>query len=107
MLPFGIWKWPDVNPSFKAWGCALALAVVCTAVAYLLFFKIIGSASAMATSTVTFLIPVSAILWGYVILRERLSLQLVIGMAITFFGTAMVIELLGKSKKQQPAAGDD
>jgi drug/metabolite transporter (DMT)-like permease len=102
MLPLGIWAWPEVNPSAKAWSCAITLAVVCTAVAYLLFFKILSSASAMATSTVTFLIPVSAILWGYVILQEGLSLQLVIGMAITFFGTALVIELLGKSKRLKP-----
>jgi drug/metabolite transporter (DMT)-like permease len=107
MLPFGIWKWPEVNPSFRAWGCALALAVVCTAVAYLLFFKIISSASAMATSTVTFLIPVSAILWGYLMLQEKLTLQMVAGMVITFLGTALVIELFGRSEKKQPAAGDD
>ena len=83
----------------------MALAVVCTAVAYLLFFKIISSASAMATSTVTFLIPVSAILWGYLMLQEKLTLQMVAGMVITFLGTALVIELFGRSEKKQPAAG--
>lgn len=107
MLPLGLWKWPAVNPSSKAWICALTLAIVCTAIAYLLFFRIISSASAMATSTVTFLIPVSAILWGFLVLNERLNLQVMTGMAITFFGTALVIELLGKSKKQQAEAGDD
>lgn len=107
MLPLGLWQWPAKNPSTEAWVCALLLAIVCTAVAYLLFFKIISSASAMATSTVTFLIPISAIFWGYLFLDERLTLRLVSGMAISFLGTAMVIELIGRSKEEQPAAGHD
>jgi len=98
MLPAGLWLWPESSPSPRAWLCALALAIVCTAIAYLLFFRIIRSASAMATSTVTFLIPVSAILWGWLALGERLSLHSVAGMAITFAGTALVIELFGRGK---------
>jgi len=107
MLPIGIWKWPEVNPSAKAWGCALTLAIVCTAIAYLLFFKILSSASAMSASAVTFLIPVTAIIWGYIILQEGLTMRMVIGTVITFLGTALVIEMFGKSKEQQTSAGDD
>lgn len=107
ILPLGVMSWPVSNPSNKAWICAILLAVVCTAIAYLLFFKIISSASAMATSTVTFLVPVSAIVWGYLALQEKLTPQIVVGMIITFFGTALVIELIGKSKEQKSDARDD
>lgn len=107
MLPPGAWTWPTKNPSTEAWVCALLLAVVCTAVAYLLFFKIISNVGAMATSTVTFLIPISAILWGYLFLDERLTTRMSVGMAITFLGTALVIELIGRSKEQEPAPGHD
>lgn len=107
ILPLGLMSWPDSNPSSKAWICAILLAVVCTAVAYLLFFKIISSVSAMATSTVTFLVPVSAIVWGYLALQEKLNAQIITGMIITFLGTALVIELIGKSKEQEPASRDD
>ncbi len=103
MLPLGLLTWPHTNPSPKAWICAVTLAILCTAIAYLLFFKIISSASAMATSTVTFLIPVSAILWGYLALGETLSLQIIIGTAISFLGTALVIELLGKPVEKADA----
>ncbi|MGB0582850.1 MAG: DMT family transporter [Limisphaerales bacterium] len=105
MLPMGLWHWPEKSPSTEAWVYALLLAVVCTAVAYLLFFKIISSASAMATSTVTFLIPISAIFWGYLFLNERFTLRMAAGMAISFLGTAMVIELIGRSKEEQPTTG--
>lgn len=107
ILPLGIWSWPESNPSSKSWICALLLAVLCTAIAYLLFFKIISSASAMATSTVTFLVPISAIVWGFLALDERLTPQVVAGMLITFFGTALVIEMIGKSKQQEPKSGND
>ncbi len=107
ILPLGVWSWPETIPSTKAWVCALSLSILCTAIAYLIFFRIISSASAMATSTVTFLVPISAIVWGFLILNERLTAQVVTGMVITFFGTALVIEMIGRSKEQEPDSGDD
>lgn len=109
LLPIGIWHWPAQMPSVTAWVCAAGLAILCTAIAFLLFFKIISRCSAMAASSVTFLIPVSAIFWGWLLLKEPVSLRLFAGMLITFAGTALAIELLPlrRSKEEQPAAGDD
>ena len=109
-LPVGIWYWPDQTPSLTAWICAAGLALLCTAVAFLLFFKIISRCSAMAASSVTFLIPISAIFWGWTVLREPVSTRLLAGMLITFAGTALAIELLPfarESEKEQAPAGDD
>lgn len=90
----GLWLWPAEPIGGLAWANALGLAIFSTTLAFLLYFGLISSAGATATSTVTFLVPVSALLWGYLLLGERLSLQVVVGMAITLAGTAIATGLL-------------
>lgn len=68
--------------------------LITTTLAFLLYFGLLASAGATATSTVTFLVPVSALLWGYLLLNETLSLQVVAGMVITLAGTAIATRLL-------------
>ena len=69
-------------PGLEIWASLLALAVFSTALAYILYFKILSVAGATNLTLVTFLIPISAILLGYVVLGERLELSHYIGMAI-------------------------
>ncbi|MAP34907.1 MAG: EamA family transporter [Halomonas sp.] len=90
----GVLLWPSEPVSTLAWGNALALAMLSTTLAFLLYFGLLASAGATATSTVTFLVPVSALLWGYLLLDETLSLQVVTGMVITLLGTAIATKLL-------------
>ncbi len=90
----GVLFWPETMPSVQGWLNALALAVLSTAFAFFLYFQLLSSAGATATSTVTFLVPVSALLWGYLILGEVLSLQVMVGMAITLVGTAIATRML-------------
>ncbi|PAU73331.1 DMT family transporter [Vreelandella alkaliphila] len=94
LLVPGLLLWPSEPVSVLAWGNALALAMLSTTLAFLLYFGLLASAGATATSTVTFLIPVSALLWGYLLLDETLSLQVVTGMVITLSGTAIATRLL-------------
>ncbi|MFT4548185.1 MAG: drug/metabolite transporter (DMT)-like permease [Verrucomicrobiales bacterium] len=94
----GIWLWPETMPSAKAFNCTLLLGVVCTAVAYALFFRLLKHTGAMAASSVTFLIPVFAILWGASVLGEKVDPQLLTGMIITLLGTALTIGLIGRRK---------
>ncbi|MGM0982279.1 MAG: DMT family transporter [Pseudomonadota bacterium] len=94
LLVPGLLLWPTEPISGLAWANGLALAVLSTTVAFLLYFGLIASAGATATSTVTFLVPVSALVWGYLLLGERLSLQILIGMAITLVGTAIATRML-------------
>lgn len=90
----GVLLWPSDPISPMAWGNALALAMLSTTLAFLLYFGLLASAGATAASTVTFLVPVSALLWGYVLLEETLSLQIIAGMVITLLGTAIATKLL-------------
>ncbi|QJQ96137.1 MULTISPECIES: DMT family transporter [Halomonadaceae] len=84
--------WPSESVSGLAWVNALALAIFSTTVAFLLYFGLLSSAGATATSTVTFLVPISALLWGYLLLGEVLSMQIMLGMAITLVGTAIATQ---------------
>ncbi|NIC39313.1 DMT family transporter [Halomonas desiderata] len=90
----GLWLWPSEPIGGLAWGNALGLAICSTTLAFLLYYGLISSAGATATSTVTFLVPVSALLWGYLLLDERLSLQVLVGMAITLAGTAIATGMI-------------
>tara|TARA_R110002012_G_scaffold52905_5_gene135937 strand:+ start:793 stop:1698 length:906 start_codon:yes stop_codon:yes gene_type:complete len=90
----GLLLWPSEPITPLAWGNALALASLSTTVAFLLYFGLLASAGATTTSTVTFLVPVSALIWGYLLLGETLNLQIMAGMVITLVGTAIATKLL-------------
>jgi len=107
MAPLGLLYWPPVSPSPSTWACALALAVVCTAGAYLLFFRLLEDIGALGATTVTFLIPVFAVVWGVWLLDERLDTRLFAGMAVTLFGTALTIGLIGGNKETRPVGVGD
>lgn len=75
--------------SSQTWAALVALAVISTAVAYLLFFRIIARSGPAFVSLVTMLVPVSAIGLGYVFLNETLTLHEIIGTII--IGAALFI----------------
>ena len=68
----------------------ITLALLCTAVAYLLYFWLIEHAGPTRALTVTFLAPVFGVLWGTVLLSEPLSLSTFIGFGIILVGTGFV-----------------
>jgi len=77
-------------PGPDVWGAVLALALLSTSVAYLIFFHILAKAGATNLSLTTFLIPVSALMLGFLILGERLNSHALMGMALIFLGLAAI-----------------
>lgn len=77
-------------PSPAAIGSLVALAIPCTAFAYVLFFTILKRAGATNVSLVTFLVPVSGILLGILVLGETLSLWQAAGMALIVSGLVIL-----------------
>ncbi|MHA7815606.1 MAG: DMT family transporter [Pseudohaliea sp.] len=94
LLVPSILLWPSAPLSPLAWGSALGLAAFSTAGALLLYFRLLSSAGATATSTVTMLVPVSALAWGMLLLGETLTLQMLAGMIATLLGTAIATGVL-------------
>ena len=73
---------------------AALLAVLCTGVAYVLYFRLIAHIGPANAIAVTFLIPGFAVLWGWMFLGERLSASMVFGCAVIVVGTGLATGLL-------------
>jgi drug/metabolite transporter (DMT)-like permease len=97
LLP-AYWTWPATPPSLQAWLALAALAVFCTALAYLWFFWLMARIGAARTSTVIFLVPVVATTLGVVLLDEPLSAWMVGCAALILLGTALSNGLLGSRR---------
>ena len=68
----------------------VGLGVVCSGVAYLLYFRLIADLGPASALTVTFLIPVFGVLWGRVFLGEPIGMHTLAGSTIVVVGTALV-----------------
>jgi drug/metabolite transporter (DMT)-like permease len=64
-----------------------ALAVGSTAIAYMLYFRLIANIGPARALSVTFLIPLFGVLWGYLFLREPLSINMLLGGSLILVGT--------------------
>jgi drug/metabolite transporter (DMT)-like permease len=82
--------WLLPSPSGVAWGALVGIAVLCTVLAYVLYFRILAAAGATNLLLVTFLIPVSAIILGSLLLGEALRAREFLGMALIGGGLAFV-----------------
>lgn len=70
---------------------AAALALLCSAIAYLLYFRLIHDVGPTKALTVTFLIPLFALLWGNIFLNETITLNTIIGCAGVVLATWLVV----------------
>jgi drug/metabolite transporter (DMT)-like permease len=94
-----VWAyWPAQAPSLRAWGCVLVLGVLCTGVAYVLYFRIIERAGPSRALSVTFAIPLFALFYGVTLLGERVSGWMLLCGGVIVFGTALSTGLLRRSQ---------
>jgi len=101
LLPLTPFALPSEPPTFWVILAVVTLALVSTAVAYLIYFWLIESVGPTKALTVTFLVPLFGVLWGILLLNEPLNLSTVIGFGIILSGTGFVTGLrLGKPKVQ-------
>lgn len=76
--------------SFNAAASMFGLAVLCTSFAYILYFRILERAGATNISLVTFLVPISAIILGVLVLGESIVIKEIIGMTLIGLGLAII-----------------
>ena len=88
------WLWPQRMPGSGAWLALLVLGVLCTGVAYVLFFWLIENVGPARSLTVTFVVPVFAVIYGAVFLQETISLWMLLCAAIIVCGTALSANLI-------------
>ncbi len=82
--------WMLPMPSAAAWGALIGIALFCTVLAYILYFRILAAAGATNLLLVTFLIPISAIVLGWCALGEALSMREFLGMMLIGGGLAFI-----------------
>lgn len=89
LLPLAALMWPGVAPTTRAWGYAVMLGVGCTALAYVLYFRLIARAGPSTAMAVTYLIPVFGVTWGAMLLGERLPASALVGAMLVLAGVAL------------------
>ena len=89
LLPFGIAQAPSEAPVWAAVGSVLALGVGGTAVGLLIFMKLIGDFGSFRAGLVTYLLPVTALLYGSVLLGEEVTVAMLVGLALILSGVAL------------------
>lgn len=82
--------WTIERAGGEALAAVLGLALLCTGVAYVIYFRILASAGASNLSLVTFLLPVSALLLSGLVLHESINARQLAGMAVIFTGLIVV-----------------
>jgi drug/metabolite transporter (DMT)-like permease len=70
LAPFAFATWPQVAPPLRSWLSALTLGVLCTGIAYAVFFGLIQRTTATRAATCNYLIPVFGVIWGWWLLGE-------------------------------------
>ena len=91
-------------PSLPIALSVLALGVVCSGIAYLLYFRLIADLGAASALTVTFLVPLFGVLWGHLFLGEPIGWNTLVGALVVIVGTALVTGFSAAALFKRPAA---
>ena len=105
ILPLGLLNLPTSLPSTGVIVSLLVLGLVCTGLAYVIYFRLISDVGSEKAVTNTFLVPVFAQFWGAMFLHERLTLVGALGFALVLLAVALVLEI--NPWRQRSAATTD
>ena len=106
LLPWALLWWPAQGPSGEVWAAVVALALACTGLAYILYFRLIAHVGPAKAIAVTFLIPAFGVLWGMLFLDESVSASMVSGCAIILLGTALTTGALSFPRARKRRVGN-
>ena len=95
LAPATWYYWPQHAVSAKAWLSMLALGVLCTGLAFVIYFRLIARAGPAKALAVTFGVPVFAVGYGVVLLGETLTPWMLVCGAVIVLGTALSTGLVG------------
>ncbi len=89
LLVPAVWWGPRSMPSVSAWMAIAAVGIFCTAMAYVLYYRMIQTTGPAITSTVTYVVPLFALFYGYLFLHETITPAMVGYGALILLGTAL------------------
>jgi drug/metabolite transporter (DMT)-like permease len=91
-LPFAVATAPTVLPSLGVVAALVVLGVVCTGLAYAIFYQLIRDAGSEKAVTVTLIVPIFAQIWGALFLGEAITWASALGCALVLFAVALIFE---------------
>ena len=89
LAPLGIWYWPQQLPGLSAWLSVLALGVLCTGIAYILYFRLLIRLGPSRAVTVTYIVPLAAMFAGALFLDEKITPSMGLGCGLILLGTGL------------------
>jgi drug/metabolite transporter (DMT)-like permease len=89
LAPVALVTWPAAAPSSASWAAVILLGVLCTGVAYILYFRLIRNVGPARAMSVTYVVPVFGVLWGWLFLGERVTVPMILGMLVIFAGVGL------------------
>ena len=98
LLPPAVFYWPRTLPSLISWVSAVLLAVFCTGIAYILYFRLLSRIGPSKTLAVTYLIPVFGVLWGHLLLHEPITASMTVGCSVILLGTTLATGMLSRRR---------
>ncbi|UOF92112.1 DMT family transporter [Fodinisporobacter ferrooxydans] len=101
LLPFSLAFLPQHAPGQLIVFSTLALAIVCTALAYIIYFRLLAKIGGTKTLTVTFLVPGFGIIWGAVFLHEKIAWNEILGLFVILIAVVLVTGILEKRIPQR------
>lgn len=103
MLPFAALTLPAPSAfTLPVIGAVIGVGVLCTGVAYLLYYRLIANVGPVRALTVTFLVPVFGMVWGVLLLGEAITPNMIAGFIAILIGMSLVLNLI-PARKRQPA----
>lgn len=100
LAPFAAWQWPSAPVPAQAWLSLIALGVVCTGIAYAIYFRLIQRVGAPRATTVTYLVPIFGVLWAWLTLGESLTISMLVG-GILILGGMLLGQWQGRARRKR------
>ena len=104
LLPLGLWQLPSRVPGWKETGSVVALAVIGTALAQIILYRVLRSDGAARVSLVTYLLPMTALFYGVLLLGEPLTWEELAGMVLILGGVALGSGAIRFTRREPVAA---
>ncbi len=104
-IPLAAPTLPQAHFHLASVAAVVALGVLATSVGYLLYYFVMNTLGAVRAAGVTLLVPVTAVFWGVVLLRESLSVPIIAGMVVILAG--VVLSNLRRTPRREPAIARD
>ena len=89
LMPLAVANVPEAMPGIEVWFSVLTLGILCTGLAYLMFYRLIGRIGSSQAIMTTYLVPIFSIFWGNLFLAESITLFTIFGCILVLLGVGM------------------